>query len=152
MTILPNTGIGAFGPPKTLAQAAVAGRPARPKTGRNGLKMLGFCRVVPHNPARRPAHKRLIRFSPHQAQRCRVGVRTQFTRAATTVPHITLSKKTNCNPSLEYYSDGSNEVRRVTIEKNPFKIGRADSTDLRIESAEVSRERRRTASAGCRLH
>jgi EAL domain-containing protein (putative c-di-GMP-specific phosphodiesterase class I) len=56
------------------------------------------------------------------------------------VPHITLSKKTNCNPSLEYYSDGNNEVRRVTIEKNPFKIGRADSTDLRIESAEVSRE------------
>lgn len=54
--------------------------------------------------------------------------------------HITLSKKTNSNPSLEFYSDGGGEARRVTLEKFPFKIGRADSADLRVESAEVSRE------------
>ncbi len=56
------------------------------------------------------------------------------------VPHITLSKNTNCHPSLEFYSDGSGEVRRVTIERLPFRIGRAESADLRIESVEVSRE------------
>jgi hypothetical protein len=56
------------------------------------------------------------------------------------VPHITLSKKTNCHPSLEFYSDGSGEVRRVTIERLPFRIGRAETADLRVESVEVSRE------------
>jgi hypothetical protein len=56
------------------------------------------------------------------------------------VPHITLSKKTNCQPSLEFYSDGSGEVRRVTIERFPFRIGRAESADLRIDSVEISRE------------
>lgn len=54
--------------------------------------------------------------------------------------HITLSKKTTSNPSLEFYSDGGGEARRVTLEKFPFKIGRADTADLRVESAEVSRE------------
>jgi hypothetical protein len=56
------------------------------------------------------------------------------------VPHITLSKKTNCQPSLEFYSESSGEVRRVTIERFPFRIGRAESADLRVESVEVSRE------------
>lgn len=56
------------------------------------------------------------------------------------MPHITLSKKTNCHPSLEFYSDGSGEVRRVTIERLPFRIGRAETADLRIESVEISRE------------
>jgi hypothetical protein len=56
------------------------------------------------------------------------------------VTHITLSKKTTSKPSLEFYSDGAGEARRVTIENFPFKIGRAESADLRVESAEVSRE------------
>jgi hypothetical protein len=56
------------------------------------------------------------------------------------VPHITLSKKTNCQPSLEFYSETSGEVRRVTIERFPFRIGRSESADLRVESVEVSRE------------
>jgi len=56
------------------------------------------------------------------------------------VTHITLSKKTTSKPSLEFYSDGSGESRRVTIEEFPFRIGRAESADLRIESVEVSRE------------
>ena len=56
------------------------------------------------------------------------------------MPHITLSKKTNCQPSLEFYSETSGEVRRVTIERFPFRIGRAESADLRVESVEVSRE------------
>jgi hypothetical protein len=56
------------------------------------------------------------------------------------VTHITLSKKTTSNPSLEFYSDGGGEARRVTLEKFPFRIGRADTADLRVESAEVSRE------------
>jgi hypothetical protein len=56
------------------------------------------------------------------------------------VPHITLSKNTTCHPSLEFYSDSSGEVRRVTIERLPFRIGRAEGADLRIDSVEVSRE------------
>lgn len=54
--------------------------------------------------------------------------------------HITLSKKTNSKPCLEFYSDGSGEARRVNIEQFPFRIGRAESADLRIDSVEVSRE------------
>lgn len=53
--------------------------------------------------------------------------------------HITLSGRTVAKPSLEFYSDGSNEPRRVAIEQCPFKIGRAEATDLRIDSAQVSR-------------
>jgi hypothetical protein len=41
---------------------------------------------------------------------------------------------------LEFYSDGIGDVRRVTIERFPFRLGRAESADLRIESPEVSRE------------
>ena len=54
--------------------------------------------------------------------------------------HITLSKKTTSKPCLEFYSDGSGEARRVTIEQFPFRIGRAEAADLRVESVEVSRE------------
>lgn len=54
--------------------------------------------------------------------------------------HITLSKKTTSKPSLEFFSDGSGEARRVSIEQFPFRIGRAESADLRVDSAEVSRE------------
>lgn len=54
--------------------------------------------------------------------------------------HITLSKRTTSKPCLEFYSDGSGEARRVTIEQFPFRLGRAETADLRIESPEVSRE------------
>ena len=54
--------------------------------------------------------------------------------------HITLSKKSPSKPSLEFYSDGNGEARRVTIEQFPFRIGRAETADLRVESVEVSRE------------
>jgi hypothetical protein len=56
------------------------------------------------------------------------------------VTHITLSKKTTSKPSLEFYSDGSGEARRVAIENFPYRIGRAETADLRVESVEVSRE------------
>jgi hypothetical protein len=56
------------------------------------------------------------------------------------VTHITLSKKSSSKPSLEFYSDSSGAARRVAVEKSPFRIGRAESADLRVESAEVSRE------------
>jgi pSer/pThr/pTyr-binding forkhead associated (FHA) protein len=56
------------------------------------------------------------------------------------VTHITLSKRTTSKPSLEFYSDGIGEARRVTIEQFPFRLGRAETADLRIESPEVSRE------------
>jgi len=58
----------------------------------------------------------------------------------TAVTHITLSKKTTSKPSLEFYSDGNGEARRVTIENFPFRIGRAETADMRVESVEVSRE------------
>ncbi|MFO0790099.1 MAG: FHA domain-containing protein [Pirellulales bacterium] len=54
--------------------------------------------------------------------------------------HITLSKRATAKPSLEFFSDGGGEAKRVTIEQFPFRIGRAESADLRIESVQVSRE------------
>ncbi len=54
--------------------------------------------------------------------------------------HITLSKATHSKPCLEYYSDGSGERRRVEIDQCPYKIGRAETSSLRIESVQVSRE------------
>ena len=54
--------------------------------------------------------------------------------------HITLSRVANAKPCLEYYSDGNGEARRVTIEQCPFRIGRAETADLRVETVEVSRE------------
>lgn len=54
--------------------------------------------------------------------------------------HVTLSKPSNSNPSLEYYSDSTGDVRRVTIESFPFRIGRTEAANLRIDSAQVSRE------------
>ena len=53
---------------------------------------------------------------------------------------ITFINKTRARPSLEFYSDGTRKARRVTIEKSPFRIGRAETADLRIDSAQVSRE------------
>ncbi|MCI0492529.1 MAG: FHA domain-containing protein [Planctomycetes bacterium] len=56
------------------------------------------------------------------------------------VAHITFSSKTRSKPSVEFYSDGASEPRRVTIDKCPFRIGRVETSDLRIDSAQVSRE------------
>ncbi len=60
--------------------------------------------------------------------------------AANAKTHITLSKSTSSKPSLEFYSDGNGEAHRITIESFPFRIGRAETADLRVESVEVSRE------------
>ena len=43
-------------------------------------------------------------------------------------------------PRLEFVQGETNELHRVTIEHTPFKIGRGETCDLRIESAQVSRE------------
>jgi hypothetical protein len=56
------------------------------------------------------------------------------------MPHITLLKKSTAKPCLEFYSDGSGEPRRVTIEQAPFRIGRSETADLRVDAVEVSRE------------
>lgn len=61
-------------------------------------------------------------------------------RRSTTVTHITITKKTSAKPRLEFYSGGSGDVRRITIENCPFRIGRAESADLRVELVEISRE------------
>jgi EAL domain-containing protein (putative c-di-GMP-specific phosphodiesterase class I) len=56
------------------------------------------------------------------------------------VTHITFANKSRSKPHLEFYSDGASEARRVTIEKSPFRIGRSETSDLRIDSAQVSRD------------
>jgi hypothetical protein len=61
-------------------------------------------------------------------------------RRTTIVTHITLSKKMSCKPCLEFYSDGSGEPRRITVEQFPFRIGRAETANLRVDSVQVSRE------------
>jgi hypothetical protein len=43
-------------------------------------------------------------------------------------------------PRLEFFEVGTKELRRVTIDRSPFKIGRCETSDLRIDSAQVSRE------------
>jgi len=43
-------------------------------------------------------------------------------------------------PRLEFFQSGSKTIQRVTIEQTPFKIGRCETSDLRIDSAQVSRE------------
>src|SRR3989304_9933865 len=82
--------------------------------------------------------------SSHLGRTSRTSVRWAVDHCSplptTTVTHITLSKKTTSKPSLEFYSDGSGEARRVAIENFPYRIGRAETADLRVESVEVSRE------------
>jgi pSer/pThr/pTyr-binding forkhead associated (FHA) protein len=51
-----------------------------------------------------------------------------------------LSSSPPSAPRLEFFQNGSNELHRVTIEHSPFSIGRCETSDLRIDSAEVSRE------------
>lgn len=43
-------------------------------------------------------------------------------------------------PRLEFFQIGSKSLERVTIDHQPFKIGRCETADLRIDSAQVSRE------------
>lgn len=43
-------------------------------------------------------------------------------------------------PRLEFVQGATGELHRVTIEQTPFKIGRGETCDLRIDSAQVSRE------------
>ena len=43
-------------------------------------------------------------------------------------------------PRLEFFQSGSKALQRVTIDHAPFKIGRCETSDLRIDSAQVSRE------------
>jgi pSer/pThr/pTyr-binding forkhead associated (FHA) protein len=43
-------------------------------------------------------------------------------------------------PRLEFYQIGSKSLERVAIDHQPFKIGRCETSDLRIDSAQVSRE------------
>ena len=102
--------------------------------------MLGFLMGIPQNHARLPARDQLFPFLPRSSRAVRRRRPLSTFPRAIIVPHITLSKKTNCQPSLEFYSETSGEVRRVTIEHFPFRIGRAESADLRVESVEVSRE------------
>lgn len=54
--------------------------------------------------------------------------------------HITFANKQNSKPLLQFYSEERGEVRRVTVEQTPFRIGRCENADLRIDSAQVSRE------------
>jgi EAL domain-containing protein (putative c-di-GMP-specific phosphodiesterase class I) len=101
--------------------------------------MLGYQIGQPANPCEVARAQRLFPIRPQQS-RVFGGRHLSIPPWATIVPHITLSKKTNCQPSLEFYSDGCGEVRRVTIERLPFRIGRAETADLRVDSVEVSRE------------
>lgn len=56
------------------------------------------------------------------------------------VPPISLSSSPPSAPRLEFFQDGSSELHRVTIEHSPFRIGRCETSDLRIDSVQVSRE------------
>jgi hypothetical protein len=56
------------------------------------------------------------------------------------VAPFSLNSNAPSPPRLEFFSSGSNEVHRVTIEHSPFRIGRCETSDLRIDSAQVSRE------------
>ncbi len=56
------------------------------------------------------------------------------------MPPIHLSGHSSTAPRLEFLQIESNERHRVTIDHSPFKIGRCETSDLRIDSAQVSRE------------
>lgn len=57
-----------------------------------------------------------------------------------TVPLISLASSPPTAPRFEFFQNGSDEPQRVTIEHSPFSIGRCETSDLRIDSAQVSRE------------
>ncbi len=53
---------------------------------------------------------------------------------------LPLASNSPSPPHLEFYQSGSTELQRVSIEHTPFKIGRCETSDLQIDSAQVSRE------------
>jgi len=56
------------------------------------------------------------------------------------VLHTSLAHRPSSAPRLEFFQQGSDELQSVLIERTPFKIGRCETSDLRIDSVEVSRE------------
>jgi pSer/pThr/pTyr-binding forkhead associated (FHA) protein len=56
------------------------------------------------------------------------------------VPPIPLASNPPSAPRLEFFRNGSDELQRVTIEDSPFRIGRCETSHLRIDSVQVSRE------------
>lgn len=56
------------------------------------------------------------------------------------MPPISSSSNPPSAPRLEFLRSGSNEIHRATIEHTPFRIGRCETADLQIDSAQVSRE------------
>ncbi len=56
------------------------------------------------------------------------------------VLHTSLANRPTSAPRLEFFQQGSDELQSVLIERTPFKIGRCETSDLRIDSVEVSRE------------
>ena len=54
--------------------------------------------------------------------------------------HTSLAHRPSSAPRLEFFQQGSDELQSVLIEHTPFKIGRCETSDLRIDSVEVSRE------------
>lgn len=53
---------------------------------------------------------------------------------------ISFSNKSHGKPRLEIRVDGSGEVHRMEVEGSLFKIGRSETADFQIDSAQVSRE------------
>jgi pSer/pThr/pTyr-binding forkhead associated (FHA) protein len=102
-------------------------------------QMLRFLLGIRQNPEKLPCEPRTSTPRRRDVSAC-ARAQTLQNVTATAVTHITLSKATSSKPCLEYYSDGDGEPRRVKIEQCPFRIGRAESADLRIETVEVSRE------------
>jgi hypothetical protein len=103
--------------------------------------MLGFISGMPQNPAKLPACDLLVPLPDTLVTSvCAQRSPIVLPRRTTTVTHITLSKTANAKPYLEFHSDGSGKARRVTIESSPFRIGRAESAHLRVDSVEISRE------------
>lgn len=56
------------------------------------------------------------------------------------MPPIPLASNPPSAPRLEFFRNGSDELQRVTIEDSPFRIGRCETSHLRIDSVQVSRE------------
>ncbi len=56
------------------------------------------------------------------------------------MPPISLSSTPPSAPHLEFCQAGSAELSRVTVDHSPFRIGRCETSDLRIDSVQVSRE------------
>ena len=56
------------------------------------------------------------------------------------MPPISPTTNPPSAPRLEFLRSGSTELHRVTIENSPFRIGRCETSDLQIDSVQVSRE------------